>query len=119
MASALAQYHAGDRIDAISAGSAPAPEINPVMEEVMREKGIDMAFRRPRSLDDAARLGAPDLIVSMGCEDACPLFPGVPNEEWDLEDPAGKPVDFMRQIRDDIERRVLELIGDLKSVSKK
>jgi len=110
MANAFAQYHAGDRIEAISAGSKPAQEINPLMEEAMREKGIDMAFRRPVSLDDAAKLGAPDLIISMGCKDACPLFPGVKNIEWDLEDPAGKPLDFMRQSRDDIEMRVLELI---------
>jgi arsenate reductase len=110
MASAFAQYHAGDRIEAISAGSKPAKEINPLMEEAMREKGIDMAFRRPRSLDDAARLGAPDLIISMGCKDACPFFPGVKDIEWDLEDPAEKPISFMRETRDDIEKRVLELI---------
>ena len=113
MASAFAQYHAGDRIEAISAGSKPAQEINPLVEEAMREKGIDMAFRRPVSLDDAAKVGAPDLIISMGCKDACPLFPGVKNIEWDLEDPAGKPLDFMRQSRDDIEMRVLELIENL------
>ena len=113
MASAFAQHHAGDRIEAISAGSAPVEEINPIMEEAMREKGIDMAFRKPKSIEDAARIGKPDLIISMGCEDACPLFPGVPNEEWDLEDPAEKPIEFMRKIRDDIERRVLSLIEDL------
>lgn len=106
MASASAQYHAGNRIEAGSCGSAPAQEINPLMEEVMREKGIDMAFRRPKSIEDAANLGKPDLIISMGCEDACPLFSGVPNEEWDLEDPAGKPISLMREIRDDIEERV-------------
>jgi multimeric flavodoxin WrbA len=110
MASAFAQLHAGDRVDATSAGSAPAPEINPLMEEAMREKGIDMAFRSPRSLDDAAKIGAPDLMISMGCKDACPFFPGVRNIEWDLEDPAGKPISFMRETRDDIEKRVLELI---------
>ncbi|MBW1707624.1 MAG: NAD(P)H-dependent oxidoreductase [Deltaproteobacteria bacterium] len=114
MASAFAQYHAGDRIEAISGGSAPAEEINPVMEEAMREKGIDMAFRKPKSIEDAASIGKPGLIISMGCEDACPLFPGVKNGDWDMEDPAGKPLDFMRQIRDDIERRVIELIGNLK-----
>jgi len=114
MASAFAQYHAGDRIEAISAGSSPAKEINPVMEEAMREKGIDMAFRKPQSIDAAAKLGAPDSIISMGCGDACPLFPGVPNEEWNLEDPAGKSISFMREIRDGIEKRVLEIIGNLK-----
>jgi len=114
MASAFAQYHAGDRIEAISAGSAPAQEINPIMEEAMREKGIDMAFRKPKSIDDAASPGKPDLIISMGCEDVCPLFPGVPNEEWYLEDPAEKPIDFMRQIRDGIESRVIELAENSK-----
>ncbi|MBW1799008.1 MAG: NAD(P)H-dependent oxidoreductase [Deltaproteobacteria bacterium] len=109
---AFAQYHAGDRIEVISAGSAPAEEINPIMEEVMREKGIDMAFRKPKSIEDAASPGKPDLIISMGCEDACPLFPGVPNEEWDLEDPAGKPLDFMRQIRDKIEEKVKTRTGN-------
>jgi arsenite transporter/arsenate reductase (thioredoxin) len=113
MASAFAQYHAGDRIESISAGSLPAPEINPLMEEVMNEKGIDMAYRRPQSFEDVLKFGAPDLIVSMGCKDACPFFPGVRNIEWDMEDPAEKPLDFMRQSRDDIERRVFELIEKL------
>ncbi|HBF43731.1 MAG TPA: flavin reductase [Desulfobacteraceae bacterium] len=113
MASAFAQYHAGDRIEAISAGSVPAEEIDPIMEEAMREKGIDMAFRKPKSIEDAASIGKPGLIISMGCGDACPLFPGVPNEDWDMEDPAGKPIDFMRETRDYIERRVLELIENL------
>ncbi|MBC8419412.1 MAG: NAD(P)H-dependent oxidoreductase [Proteobacteria bacterium] len=114
MASAFTQLHAGDRIEAISAGSAPAQEINPLMSEVMSEKNIDMAFRKPKTIASAASHGKPDLIISMGCEDACPFFPDVPNEEWDLEDPAGKPISFMRKIRDDIERRVIELIGNLK-----
>jgi len=113
MASAFAQYHAGDRIEAISAGSKPAQEINPLMEEAMREKGIDMAFRRPESLDNSAKLGAPDLIISMGCKDACPLFPGIKDIEWDLEDPAGKPISFMHESRDEIEKRVLELIENV------
>jgi arsenate reductase (thioredoxin) len=111
MASAFAQRHAGDRIEAVSAGSAPAEAINPLMIEVMGENGIDMAFRKPESIEAVAIHGKPDLIISMGCGDACPLFPGVPNEEWDLEDPAGKPISLMREIRDDIERRVIELIG--------
>jgi len=110
MASAFAQRHAGDRIEAISAGSAPAEEINPLMIEVMGEKDIDMAFRKPTTIEAIASHGKPDFIISMGCGDACPFFPNVPNEEWDLENPAGKPISLMRQIRDDIERRVLELI---------
>ncbi|MBW2143384.1 MAG: NAD(P)H-dependent oxidoreductase [Deltaproteobacteria bacterium] len=110
MASAFAQYHAGDRIEVESAGSAPAQEINPVMEEVMREKGIDMAFRKPKSIEEASSLIKPDLTISMGCEKSCPFFPGIPDEEWDLPDPSGKPIAFMRQIRDDIEERVHNLI---------
>ena len=114
MASAFAQRHAGDRIEAISAGSAPAKEINPLMIEVMGEKDIDMAFRKPKTIEAVVSHGKPDLIISMGCGEEWPLFPDVPNEEWDLEDPAGKPISLMREIRDDIERRVLELIRNLK-----
>jgi arsenate reductase len=107
MASAFAQSLAGDRIEAESAGSTPAEEVNPVMEEVMAEKGIDMAFRKPKSLEEAGRrLGTPDLIITMGCEEACPLFPGVSSQEWDLPDPSGESIAFMRQVRDDIEERV-------------
>ena len=113
MASALAQLHAGDRIEAVSAGSSPAQEINPLMIEVMGEKNIDMALRKPKTISAVAGHGKPDLIISMGCGDACPFFPDVPNEEWALEDPAGKPISFMREIRDDIERRVIELIRNL------
>jgi arsenate reductase len=111
MASAFARFHAGDKIEAESAGSAPAKEINPVMEEVMREKGIDMAFRRPKTIEETAGVWKPDLIISMGCEDACPYFPGVPNKEWELEDPAEKPISFMRTIRDKTEKKVKDLIA--------
>ena len=79
------------------------------MIEVMGERDIDMAFRRPQTIEAVASHGKPDLIVSMGCGDACPLFPDVPNEEWDLEDPAGKPISLMREVRDDIEKRVKDL----------
>ena len=112
MASAFAQYHAGDKIEVESAGSAPAQEVNPLMEEVMREKGIDMAFRKPKSIEQAACYGTPHLIVTMGCEQACPQFPGVPHYGWDLPDPAGKPIEFMRQIRDEVEGRVVKLIEE-------
>ena len=112
MASAYTQYLAGDKIEAESAGSRPAQQVNPVMEEAMAEKGIDMAFRKPKSIQEASSLGIPDLVVSMGCEEACPQFPGVPKQQWDLPDPAGKPIEFMREIRDDIEERVRKLIVD-------
>ncbi len=111
MASAFIQAYAGDRIEAESAGSAPAKEVNPIMEEAMREKGLDMAYRIPKSIDDAVSGGEPDLIVTMGCGDSCPMFPGVKNVAWDLPDPAGKPIDFMRQVRDEIERKVKKLIA--------
>ncbi len=109
MASAFARYHAGNKIEVESAGSAPAKEINPLMEEVMREKDIDMAFRKPKSIEQAARFGTPDLIVSMGCEEACPFFPGAPHQEWSVPDPAGKPIEIMRQIRHEVEERVRRL----------
>ncbi|MCK5487880.1 MAG: NAD(P)H-dependent oxidoreductase, partial [Desulfobacterales bacterium] len=114
MASAFAQYHMGDKIEVDSAGSAPANEANQLMEKAMKEKGIDMAYRKPKSIEEAAPFGKPDLIVSMGCKDACPQFPGVPNEEWNVPDPSGKSIEFMREIRDDIEERVRKLSGNLK-----
>ncbi|NVL90406.1 MAG: NAD(P)H-dependent oxidoreductase [Desulfobacterales bacterium] len=106
MASAFAQDYTGDKIEVESAGSAPAQELNPLMEEVMREKGIDMAFRKPKSIEGAAGYGRPESIISMGCEEACPQFPGVTKQDWNLPDPSGKSIDFMRQIRDDIEARI-------------
>jgi arsenate reductase len=114
MASAFAQYHAGDRIEAESEGSAPAQEVNPLMEEVMRERGIDMAFRKPKSIQDATRFGTPELIISMGCREVCPFFPDVLNEEWNLPDPAGKSIHFMRQAREEVEKRVKRLIEELR-----
>ena len=86
MASAFAQYLAGDKIEADSAGTMPAEQVDPFMEEVMGEKGIDMAFRKPTSIEDPGRLGPPDLIITMGCGEVCPLFPGVPSQAWDLPD---------------------------------
>ncbi|MBW1965561.1 MAG: NAD(P)H-dependent oxidoreductase [Deltaproteobacteria bacterium] len=109
MASAFTQYHAGDRIEAESAGSYPAQEVNPLMAEVMEEKGIDMAFRRPKSIEQGIRRGKPDLIIFMGCGETCSFLPEVPNQEWSVPDPAGKPVEIMRRIRDEIEERVKRL----------
>jgi multimeric flavodoxin WrbA len=110
MASAFTQYHAGDRIEAESAGSYPAQEINPLMVEVMEEKGIDMAFRRPKSIEEGILYGKPDLIISMGCGETYPLFSGMRNEEWPVSDPIGKPIETMRRIRDEIEERVRRLV---------
>ena len=110
MAAAFAQMHGGDRVESFSAGTAPAAEVNPLMVTVMEERKVDMAYRRPVSIENAAINGKPDLVVSMGCEDACPLVPGLPVEQWDLPDPAGQPISFMRETRDLIEQRVLDLL---------
>jgi len=110
MAAAFAQIHGGDRVESFSAGTAPAAEVNPLMVMAMEERKVDMAYRRPVSIENAAINGKPDLVVSMGCEDACPLFPGLPVEQWDLPDPASQPISFMRETRDLIEQRVLDLL---------
>ena len=111
MASAFARLYAGDRFDVDSAGSAPAERIDPVMEEAMREKGIDMAYRRPKSLDAVAGFGGPGMFITMGCGEVCPVVPGVETMAWDLPDPARGHIAFMRRVRDDIEMRVKELIS--------
>lgn len=113
MAAAFAQSLAGEEIEASSAGSEPAAEINPEMAAVMQEKGVDMAYRRTRFLEKAVSASPPDMIVTMGCKEACPLVPGAEMLDWDLPDPAGKPLDFMRQVRDEIEKRVKDLVGRL------
>jgi protein-tyrosine-phosphatase len=110
MASAFAQHLAGDRIEVESAGSSPAENVNELMIQVMQEKGIDMAFRRPKSTADVASAMTPELIVSMGCEKGCPVFPDAPYQDWNLPDPADKPIGFMREIREAIEVKVRSLI---------
>jgi protein-tyrosine-phosphatase len=112
MASGFAQYLAGDRLEVLNAGSEPAGHINPIMQEVMAEKGIDMAYRAPRVIDDVIAGNRPDMIITMGCGEQCPYIPGVSYEDWDLPDPEGQDIDFMRQVRDEIEKRVRELIKD-------
>lgn len=110
MASAFARYYAGDRIDVLDAGSLPAETINPMMEAVMSEKGIDMAYRYPRSIDTVVAESKPDMIITMGCGEECPYLPGVVMEDWDLPDPSGQPIEFMREVRDEIEDRVRGLL---------
>lgn len=112
MAAGFARYLAGGRIEALSAGSTPAPRVNPVMQEAMAEKGIDMAYRTPRSIEDAVSGTRPDMIVTMGCGEQCPYIPGVSYVDWDLPDPAGQSIDGMRQIRDEIEKRVRQLMDN-------
>lgn len=112
MASAWAQSLAGDRWEVLSGGSRPAATVNPDMVKVMQEKGIDMAYRFPQSIDDALSQRAPQLIVTMGCGEQCPAVPGAKHLDWDVPDPAGAPIETMRQVRDDIEKRVRRLIAD-------
>jgi protein-tyrosine-phosphatase len=113
MASALAQSLAGDKLEVINGGSEPGDEVNPDMVKVMHEKGIDMAFRSPQSIADAISHVKPDYIITMGCREQCPYVPDARILDWDLADPAGKPIEFMREVRDDIESRVNELINDI------
>jgi multimeric flavodoxin WrbA/protein-tyrosine-phosphatase len=113
MAGAFAQYLAGDKFEVITGGSQPADQVNPDMIKAMHEKGIDMAYRVPQSIESAISDTAPNFIVTMGCGEECPFVPGAQMLDWDLPDPAGKPPDFMRQVRDKIENNVRNLIKEL------
>ena len=116
MAAALLQHHAAGRVDVRSAGSAPADEVNPVVRAAMAELGIDLGGARPRVLT-ADAVNVSDVVVTMGCGDACPVFPGRRYLDWDLADPAGKAVAEVRAIRDDIDRRVRALLVELTASS--
>ena len=110
MASAFTQYYAGDKVEVESAGSKPAKKISDMMVEVMKEKGLDLAFRRTKSINEVLSYTKPDLIVSMGCEEECPYFPDIPRKDWNLPNPVDKPIDYMRKVRDEVEERVKDLI---------
>ena len=114
MAAAFLDHLAGDRIEVLSAGSAPASTLNPAVIEAMSEIGIDLIERgaHPKILDPDV-VQRCDVVITMGCGDNCPFFPGVRYLDWVLEDPAGQGVEAVRPIRDEIERRVRELIGEL------
>ena len=112
MAAGYLQHLAGDRIEVMSAGSAPKDSINPVAAEVMLEEGIDIRSNEPRILTDE-QVQASDVVITMGCGDACKFYPGKRYEDWDLQDPAGQDADTVRSIRDDIKARVETLISDL------
>ena len=112
MAAGYLRALAGDRIDVLSAGSEPKDSINPVAVEVMAEEGIDIAARTPRRLTTDAVQRA-DVVITMGCGDACPIFPGKRYEDWELDDPAGQDTATVRGIRDDIRTRVETLIEQL------
>jgi arsenate reductase len=103
---------AGDRVEVRSAGSEPAQSVNPVAVAAMREVGIEMTGARPALLQDSA-VEASDVVITMGCGDACPVYPGKRYLDWELDDPAGKELPAVRVIRDEIERRVLGLIAEL------
>ena len=114
MAAAFLAHQAGDRVVVRSAGSAPADDINPAVIEAMAEVGIDLraSGAHPKKLDEAA-VRASDVVITMGCGDACPFYPGTRYEDWVLDDPAGQGLDAVRPIRDEIERRVHALVADL------
>ncbi len=112
MAAGFLRHLAGDAVDVFSGGSDPGNEVNAAAIEAMREVGIDISDEFPKPwADEIAR--AADVIVTMGCGDACPVFPGKRYEDWDLDDPAGQSVEFVRGVRDDIRRRVEALVASL------
>lgn len=112
MAAGYLQHLAGDRIDVLSAGSAPKDSINPVAIAAMAEEGIDISANQPKVLTVEA-VKTSDAVITMGCGDACPIFPGKRYEDWELDDPAGQDLDAVRRIRDDIKARVEGLIASL------
>lgn len=112
MAEALFSKAAAGRHQARSAGSAPAERIQPEVVEAMREVGLDLSRRRPRRLEEADAAWA-DVVVTMGCGDACPVLPGRRSLDWDLPDPAGRPLEEVRRLRDEIARRVEDLLAEL------
>ena len=112
MAAALLDHHAAGRVLVPSAGSAPASEINPAVVAVMGELGLDLSKEFPKPLTTEAVEGS-DVVVTMGCGDACPVFPGKRYLDWELPDPAGKSIDQVRPIRDEIDRRVRALLDEL------
>jgi arsenate reductase (thioredoxin) len=114
MAAGYLRHLAAGRIDVLSAGSQPADQVNPVAVAAMVEDGIDIGHEQPKTLTDTAVRQA-DVVITMGCGDACPIYPGTRHEDWDLDDPAGQGLPAVRPIRDDIRRRVEHLITQLTS----
>jgi arsenate reductase (thioredoxin) len=116
MAAALMERYGAGRVWVRSAGSEPGERINPAVAEAMAEVGIDLAGRTPRALTEEDGLAA-DVIVTMGCGDACPVYPGKRYLDWQLEDPAGRSLEEVRPIRDEIDRRVRALLDELAPVT--
>lgn len=112
MAAGWLQHLAGDRVQVLSAGSAPADSINPVAVEAMREVGIDITGNQPKILTTEA-VKESDVVITMGCGDTCPFFPGKRYEDWVLEDPAGQGIESVRPIRDEIKSRIETLLSEI------
>src|SRR5918992_6026819 len=112
MAAGLVKLRSEGRIHVRSAGSAPAGEVNATVIEAMEEIGVDMGEEFPKPLTDEV-VRAADVVITMGCGDACPIYPGKRYEDWQLDDPAGQPLEKVRRIRDDIDRRVTRLVQEL------
>jgi len=117
MAAGYLRHLAGDRVEVRSAGSAPGEAVNPVAVEVMREEGIDLTAAVPRRLTTEA-VGLSDVVITMGCGDACPFVPGKRYEDWKVDDPAGQDLETVRHIRDDIRARVEGLVAELVPASR-
>ncbi|GAA1522113.1 arsenate reductase ArsC [Brevibacterium permense] len=112
MAAGYLRHFAGDRIEVRSAGSVPAEHINPIAVEAMGEDGIDITGEQPKVLTNEAVQDS-DVVITMGCGDACPFFPGKRYEDWELDDPAGQGIEAVRPIRDEIKTRIQALVTDL------
>jgi arsenate reductase len=112
MAAALAEHLSARRVHVRSAGSAPAGEINPLVIEVLAERGIALQTAYPKPLSDSV-VRAADVTITMGCGDACPIFPAKRYEDWDVPDPAGQPIEVVRDIRDEIQARVTTLLRQI------
>ncbi|MEV4096305.1 arsenate reductase ArsC [Streptosporangium saharense] len=112
MAAGWLAHLAGDRIEVRSAGSRPADQVNPVAVQAMAEVGIDLTAAQPKILTGEA-VQFSDVVITMGCGDACPIFPGKRYEDWKLDDPAGQDIEAVRAIRDEIRDRVVKLVADL------
>jgi arsenate reductase (thioredoxin) len=112
MAAALLDHHASGKVQVRSAGSDPADRLNPAVVAAMAEVGIDLSRAFPKPLTDQA-VRAADVVITMGCGDACPIYPGRRYEDWQLQDPAGQPIEVVRAIRDQIDARVQQLLAEL------
>jgi protein-tyrosine-phosphatase len=116
MAAGLLERKAGDQVRVLSAGSEPADQLNPAVVEAMEEIGIDISAELPKKLENEM-VRESDVVITMGCGDACPIYPGKRYEDWELEDPAGKDLATVRRIRDEISARVDELLASLPASS--